>query len=64
MPADGKLLEAISLHIDESTLTGEFVERWGRENGEYGVEKIIQGSRTESVPMGELKNLAMEQTLF
>lgn len=42
----------------------EFVERWGRENGEYGVEKIIQGSRTESVPMGELKNLAMERQLI
>ena len=42
----------------------EFVERWSRDNGEYGVEKIIQGSRTESVPMGELKNLAMERQLI
>ena len=34
----------------------EFIERWSRDNGEYGVEKIIQGSKTESVPLGEIKN--------
>ena len=36
----------------------EFVTRWITENGEYGVEKVIQGARTESVPLGELKKLA------
>ncbi|HYQ97908.1 MAG TPA: terminase TerL endonuclease subunit, partial [Candidatus Nitrosocosmicus sp.] len=35
----------------------EFVERWTTENGPYGVEKVIQGSKTESVPLGELKIL-------
>lgn len=42
----------------------EFVERWVRENGEYGVEKVIQGARTESVPLGELKKLAEERMLL
>lgn len=42
----------------------EFVERWTRENGEYGVEKVIQGSRTESVPLGELKKLAEKRMLL
>lgn len=41
----------------------EFVERWERENGEFGVEKVIQGSKTESVPLGELKILAEERYL-
>lgn len=41
----------------------EFVERWMKENSEYGVEKVIQGSRTESVPLGELKILAGERKL-
>lgn len=42
----------------------EFVERWSRENGDYGVEKVIQGSRTESVPLGELKILAQDRLLL
>lgn len=42
----------------------EFVERWCSENGEYGVEKVIQGIKTESVPLGELKNLASERMLL
>lgn len=42
----------------------EFVERWVTENGEYGVEKVIQGSKTESVPLGELKKLAQEGMLL
>lgn len=42
----------------------EFVERYVRENGPYGVEKVIQGARTESVPLGELKNLAGERMLL
>lgn len=41
----------------------EFVERWCRENSEFGVEKVIQGSRTESVPLGELKILAEDRML-
>lgn len=42
----------------------EFVERWATENGEYGIEKVIQGSRTESVPLGELKKLSHERLLL
>lgn len=42
----------------------EFVERWSAENGEYGIEKVIQGAKTESVPLGELKNLAEERMLI
>ena len=42
----------------------EFVERWERENGSYGIEKVIQGVKTESVPLGELKNLAEERMLI
>ena len=41
----------------------EFVERWERENGPFGIEKVIQGARTESVPLGELKKLAEERLL-
>lgn len=41
----------------------DFIERWGRENGEYGIEKVIQGSRTESVPLGELKKLSEQRKL-
>jgi phage terminase large subunit-like protein len=41
-----------------------FVERWIRENGEFGVEKVIQGAKTESVPLGELKILAEQRTLI
>lgn len=42
----------------------EFVERWERENGPFGIEKVIQGAKTESVPLGELKNLAEERMLL
>ena len=41
----------------------EFIERWERENSAFGVEKVIQGARTESVPLGELKKLASERML-
>ena len=40
-----------------------FVDRWCKENGSFGVVKVIQGSRTESVPLGELKNLSEERLL-
>ena len=42
----------------------EFVDRWERENGPYGIEKVIQGAKTESVPLGELKKLAEERLLI
>lgn len=42
----------------------EFVERWRTENGLFGIEKVIQGARTESVPLGELKKLAEERILY
>lgn len=41
-----------------------FVERWEKENGPYGVEKVIQGARTESVPLGELKKLSEKKALL
>lgn len=42
----------------------EFVERWEKENGPFGIEKVIQGAKTESVPLGELKKLAEERLLL
>ena len=42
----------------------EFVERWCGENGEFGVEKVIQGAKTESVPLGELKALSEDRKLL
>lgn len=42
----------------------EFVARWELENGSYGVEKVIQGSRTESVPLGELKKMSEARLLL
>ena len=41
----------------------EFVERWEQENGPYGIVKVIQGAKTESVPLGELKKLSEERKL-
>lgn len=41
-----------------------FVERWETENGPFGIEKVIQGARTESVPLGELKNLSEARMLL
>ena len=42
----------------------DFIERWERENGPFGIEKVIQGAKTESVPLGELKKLAEDRLLF
>ena len=42
----------------------DFVERWQSENGPFGIEKVIQGAKTESVPLGELKKLAEERMLL
>ena len=41
-----------------------FVERWERENGPFGLEKVIQGAKTESVPLGELKKMAEDRLLL
>lgn len=42
----------------------EFVERWEQDNGPFGIEKVIQGSKTESVPLGEIKTLAEDRKLL
>lgn len=42
----------------------EFVQRWEQENGPFGIEKVIQGTKTESVPLGELKKLAEQRSLL
>lgn len=42
----------------------EFIERWEKENGPFGIEKVIQGSKTESVPLGELKKLSEQGALL
>lgn len=42
----------------------EFIERWERENGPYGVEKVIQGSKTESIPLGEIKKMSEDGLLL
>ena len=42
----------------------EFVERWQSENGSFGIEKVIQGAKTESVPLGELKKLSEDKLLL
>lgn len=41
-----------------------FIERWAKENGPYGIEKVIQGVKTESVPLGELRKMAEDRLLF
>lgn len=42
----------------------DFIKRWSEENGEFGIEKVIQGAKTESVPLGELKKLAQDRLLL
>ena len=42
----------------------EFIAQWQQENGPFGIEKVIQGKRTESVPLGEIKTLAEERYLL
>lgn len=70
-----EVYEDIERHIDDMKYDIEclgfdpynaksFIERWERENGPYGLEKVIQGSKTESVPLGELKKLAEERMLL
>ena len=70
-----EVYEDLDLYIDEQKYdisafgfdpynAKEFVTRWEQENGPYGIEKVIQGARTESVPLGELKKLASERLLI
>lgn len=42
----------------------EFVERWSQENGPFGIEKVIQGAKTETVPLGEMKKLAEDRMII
>lgn len=42
----------------------EFIERWATENGSFGIEKVIQGAKTESVPLGEIKKLSEQRKLL
>lgn len=55
--------DVICLGYDPYNAKG-FIERWMRENGPYGIEKVIQGAKTESVPLGELKKLAGDGLLL
>lgn len=70
----GQVYEDLSKYIDQCQYTVQcfgydpynaraFVEKWEAENGQWGVEKVIQGAKTESVPLGELKKLAEERML-
>ena len=70
-----EVYEDLSRHIDEMQYdvccvgydpynAREFIERWSQENGPFGIEKVIQGAKTESVPLGELKKLAEERLLL
>ena len=70
-----EVYEDIDNHISESQYdvrsfgydpynAREFVERWERENGPFGIEKVIQGAKTESVPLGELKKLSEDRLLL
>lgn len=55
--------DVISLGYDPYNAK-EFIERWEAENGPYGIEKVIQGAKTETVPLGDLKTLAGERMLI
>lgn len=70
-----EVYDDIDKHIDESKYdvraigydpynAKEFIERWETENGPYGIEKVHQGAKTESVPLGEIKILAEERSLI
>lgn len=71
----GEVYDDLEAHIEECEYdirsfgydpygSKEFVTRWEQENGPYGIEKVIQGARTESVPLGELKTLSEERMLI
>ncbi len=70
-----EVYEDLERHIEESQYdicclgfdpynAREFIERWATEHGEYGIEKVIQGKKTESVPLGELKIMARDRMLI
>ena len=70
-----EIYEDLANHIDERGYdvrcmgydpynAKDFVERWAAENGPFGIEKVIQGAKTESVPLGELKKLAEQRLLL
>jgi phage terminase large subunit-like protein len=70
-----EVYEDLDAHIEESRYdvrsfgfdpynAKEFVTRWEAENGPFGIEKVIQGAKTESVPLGELKNLSEQRLLM
>ena len=70
-----EVYEDLDRHIEESEYdvrcfgydpynAKTFVERWEAENGPFGIEKVAQGARTESVPLGELKQLASDRLLL
>ena len=52
------------LHAYDPYNAKDFVERWCTENAPFGVEKVIQGAKTESVPLGELKKLSEQRKLL
>lgn len=75
LDVDGAVYDDLERHIEEMAYdvrtfgydpynAKEFVQRWERENGPYGMEKVIQGARTESVPLGELKDLSEDRMLI
>lgn len=72
---DGAVYDDLEKHIEEQGYdirafgydpynAKEFVARWERENGPYALEKVIQGAKTESVPLGELKDLSEDRLLI
>lgn len=75
LDVDGAVYEDLDRHIIECEYdvrcfgfdpynAKEFVKRWESENGPFGIEKVIQGARTESVPLGELRKLAEDRLLL
>ena len=58
-----KQYDVISVGFDPYNAK-DFITRWGTENGDYGIEKVIQGVKTESVPLGELKKLSEQRVLL
>lgn len=75
LDVDGQIFDDIDRHIEECDYdvrtfgydpygATAFAEKWKTSNGDFGVEKIAQGARTESVPLGEIKNLAEERLLL
>lgn len=60
---ESKQYDVFCLGYDPYNAKG-FIERWERENGPFGIEKVIQGAKTESVPLGELKKMAADRILL